>query len=319
MISDNVYEIDPVIRNNLKIISERQSVLSEQMICELYEIASDAADYISEMLSSGYGIYEALGFLAMPRHGIDTELCREALPENRERISAVLLSVDSSYGAVLSELIFEELSRRGKTLTERDFLYTDKGNGVISYVRNPLADEAYDVLSERLDSPKVRYFKTMKESVASVVSGESEYCLLPLEERGGVRLFAVSGLILAEDLKIAAVTPVFGYDGGADMKYALISKHFDISEFSDDDDRYFEIRFSGADSGMSIADMLTGSRIFGITVYRINTLSFPSEIDPADKFSVVFKSEGKSFAALLVYLTLFCDTYVPVGIYKNLE
>lgn len=319
MFSDNAYAVNSVTSDNIKQLIDKQSVLTEQIICELSELAASVAEYTHEMLLSGYGIYEALGFISdalLPYDNRPSDIC---MPENFERIRISLCALDSSLRAVFSELFVKEIGKLGKHLTESDFLTMERGNEVIAYVRNSLSDEAYDVFSQELKSPKVKYFKTFAEAVSSVAIDESEYCLLPLEERGGVRLYTTSGFLFREDLKISGVTPVFGYDGNADMKYALISKHFNIPEINVDDDRYFELRILKADGKMSLSDLLLGAGIFGVTVYRINTVNLGADTDDSDRYSVVLKSEGGDFASLLVFLTLFCDSYVPVGIYKNLE
>jgi hypothetical protein len=319
MFSDNRYAVSSVTASNIKSLIDKQSVITEQIICELSELAASVGEYLSDMLVSGYGIYEALGFISDSLPIYKSEPRADFLEDNLERIKATVSAMDASSRAVFSELLLENLRQRGRIVSESDFLSQSRGNEVIAYVRNSLSDEAYDVFSEELSYPKVKYFKTLAESVGSVVSGESEYCLLPLEERGGIRLFLTSGFIVGEDLKIASVTPVFGYDGNADMKYALISKHFNIPVVNSDDDRYFEFRFSKDDTRMSLSDLLICIEVFGITVYRINTQGLGTNNDETERYSVVLKNEGGDFTKLILFLTLFCDSYVPVGIYKNLE
>ena len=188
----------------------------------------------------------------------------------------------------------------------------------MTYVKNALADEAYDVFSQQLSDPRVKYSSTLNDAVRLVSSGEAEYALLPLEERGGARLASVAELLFREDLKINSVTPVFGFEGLADMKYALVSKHFTIPEILPDDDRYLEIRLR-ADSSVSASELFSAAESLGAFPYRINTLTFDTEDGAYQYYSVVFRDDGKDFTSLLVYLTLFSGAYTPVGIYKNLE
>ena len=141
---------------------------------------------------------------------------------------------------------------------------------------------------------------------------------MPLEERGGARLAAVAELLFREDLKINSVTPVFGFEGLADMKYALVSKHFTVPDIFPDDDRYLEIRIK-ADSNVSVSELFSAAESLDSYLYRINTLTFTTEDGEAQYYSVVFRDDGKDFSPLLVYLTLFSGAYTPIGIYKNLE
>ena len=151
-----------------------------------------------------------------------------------------------------------------------------------------------------------------------VSSSECEYCLLPLEERGGSRLSSIAALLFSEDLKINAVIPVFGLDGMADMKYALVAKHFSVPTIENDDDRYLEIRLR-ADGETQLTELFSVAALFGSQIYRINTISFDTEDGTIPHYSLVFREEGRDFSLMLLYLTLFSGAYLPIGIYKNLE
>ena len=184
------------------------------------------------------------------------------------------------------------------------------------YVKNQLSDEAYDVLSQSFSAPRLRYVTGIREAVKAVNDGDAGYCLLPLEERGGSRLSSVTELIFGNDLKINAVTPVFGQDGSADMKYALVSKCFTVHEIQPDDDRYLEIAIS-LDS--AVDELLFAARSYNATPYRVNTVVFYTEDGPKPSYSIVFKDDAKDFTPLLTYLTLYYDDFIPIGLYKNLE
>ena len=185
-------------------------------------------------------------------------------------------------------------------------------------MKNPLADEAFDVFSQDFDDPRVRYSKTLNEAARAVSSGEVEYALLPLEEKGGARLSSIAAIMFREDLKINSVTPVFGFEGLADMKYALVAKHFSIPEQLPDDDRYLEIRLR-TDSSVPLSELFLTADMMGVSLYRVNTISFDTDDGPIPYYSIVFRDGEKDFSSLLVYLTLFSGSYTPVGIYKNLE
>ena len=190
------------------------------------------------------------------------------------------------------------------------------GGETFAYVRNSFSDEAYDVFSQDFIDPTVRYYKTFRDCARAVTAGDLTYCLLPLEEKGGVRLHTVSEIIFRNDFKINSVTPVFGQDGNADMKYALVSRGFTVPERNEDDDFYLEIRL-GADSPLS--EVLSAVDSFGMSIYRINTVTFDTEGEAETYFTVVIKDGVGSFAPILTYLALFLRDFVPVGIYKNLE
>ena len=194
---------------NLKSLSSESAVLSLRRSCEISEMCDIAATISEECYKDGLGIYEILSVISeeFPLTGI----CDQSGISDR---------------VTFSSLFLERIRGLGISLTEVSFLPVAMQSETFVYVKNHLSDEAYDVFSQEFSDPRVRYVGTIKEAVKAVNDGEVTYCLLPLEERGGARLSTVTELILGNDLKIDSVTPVFGQDGCADMKYALVSKAF---------------------------------------------------------------------------------------------
>jgi len=318
MYKDGFFAANDITAANISKLSEKQSFVEEQRICELSELADSAADFAVSMADDGYGLYEILSLIA-DGVSLDGMIFHSAMQkENAERISSYLKMVGAFDKIVFAELFAERIRLRGIIISEADFLPTESGDETFTYVKNPLADEAYDVFSQEFSNPRLSYAKSLSEAAKSVSDGKCEYALLPLEERGGARLSAVAAILFKEDLKINSVTPVFGFEGIADMKYALISKHFSVPEFLADDDRYLEIRLR-ADLSIPLSELFFAADALGCSVYRVNTISFDSEDGPLPYYSVVFRDIGKDFTLLLVFLTVFSGAYTPVGIYKNLE
>lgn len=318
MIKDGIFETNGVTVANIAKLADRQSRLEEQRLCEISEIVSSATEFVLSMLGEGYGIYEILSLISEGffEGGIDVHT--KALPENEKILFSYLKMLNANDKVVFSMMLFDRLTKMNISVTENSFLETAEGDETFTYVKNPLADEAFDVFSQNFKEPKVKYSKNLSDAAKAVSMGEVEYALLPLEERGGARLAAVASIIYREDLKINSVTPVFGYEGLADMKYALVAKHFSLPEEQPDDDRYLEILLR-ADSSIPLSELFSTADILEIALYRVNTISFDTEDGPTPYYSIVFRDEGKDFSSLLVYLTLFSGAYTPVGIYKNLE
>lgn len=317
MLLDGVYMKNEATEYNMKTLSDAHSRLAEQRICELAELADDAAMAARDLADEGLGVYEILGILSDGVSFAPTDPHSHAMVENLARLRSYATICESQDKAVLSELLVSSFAARGLTLAESDFLFGGSGDQTVVYVKNRLADEAYDVFSQDFSDPHVRYEPTLRDAARAVSQGRAEYCLLPLEERGGARLPSVAALLFSEDLKICSVTPVFGFDGSADMKYALASRHFTVPEVSPEDDRYLEIRISADSSNLS--ELLSVAEHLGTTVYRINTVTFDTEDGDAQYYTAVFRRGGADFCELLTYLTLFCPSYTAVGIYNNLE
>ena len=318
MIKDENFTFNDITSSNIAKISQKYSILAEQRICEISELAREAANIHFSMLEEGYDTYEVLSVISGAFSDYPSVIHDLSLRENMKRLYEYGRMADAADKVVFTELFIEYSRELGIIIHEGDFLYSYFGDETFTYVKNPLADEAYDVFSQKFDNPKVKYSTGLLKAARAVSSGEAEYCLLPLEERGGARLATVAQILFSEDLRICSVTPVFGFEGNSDMKYALVAKHFLIPEIGVDDDRYLEIRLR-ADSSMPLAELFFAADSLGASLYRVNTISFETEDGEVAHYSLVFKDEKKDFAYMLTFLTLFSDAYTPIGIYKNLE
>ncbi len=315
---DGFFISSDITTENISKISTAQQILEERRICEISDLAREASEYALDMLREGYGIYEVLSLVAEGFSSDETSLHGNVLPENIKRLKKHAGINAWQDKVVFSEIFKELLDEEGTILSEQDFLPAGTGGESFTYVKNPLADEAYEVFSENFEKPTVKYSASLAEVARAVNLSHFEYALLPLEERGGARIPATAELIFKEDLKINAITPVFGFEGNVDMKYALVSKHFIIPRVRSDDDRYFEILFR-ADASISLSELLLAGDYLGTKVYRTNTITLENEDGKAQYYSVVLKDEGEAFTSLLIYLTLFSGAYIPIGIYTNLE
>ena len=318
MAEDMIFSTDEAVLSNLDRLSREHSVVSEQRLLELYGIALPMAKATLELFESGLGAYEALSMLSEMLTLGDYSLSAYNTDAHRHFISRSITTLKNTDRAYLVELYLKALHDVGRGLTERDFLPASGMPETFTYVRNSLSDEAYDVFSQDFTDPKVKYSASFKDAASAVTREEVTYCLLPLEEKGGARLPTVSEIIFRNDFKINAVIPVFGPDGNADMKYALVSRDFTVPKRGREDDLYLEIRI-GAGSDFSLSEVLGAVEYFGMSVYRVNTVTFDTEGESETYFSLVIKDMGNSFSGLLTYLTLFIRDFVPVGIYKNLE
>lgn len=302
---------------NLSRIAKEQAVLTERRILELYDVTASALATSAAYASDGLTAYEILSAI-----DTDTPLsdyCEgDGTPDEvSEPLARTLSALPAIDRIVFSDLYSVGAEKEGIPVTESDLLPTADGDETFIYLRNSLADEAYDVFSQDFRDARVKYATTLAECARAVENGESRFCLLPFEERGGSRLPTVSEIIYRHDLKVNAVTPVFGFDGTADLKYALLSQDFIIPECTEDDDRYLEVRLPALAPIMS--ELFLAVSYFGHTLYRTDTVCFNTEGEASRFFSLVIRDGGCGFGGLLVYLSLFAEDFTPVGIYKNLE
>ena len=313
MREESFFALNDLSFSNLDKLTKRQSDSFEMRVCELANIAEAIADSASELFCEGMSVYEILSLIS-EEIGLEAS-SDEINPSDsmRDRVSAFLLELSDFDRVNLASLLRERFEEKGINVLEGDFLPSAECEEIFTYVKNPLADEAYDVFSQNFSDPRVFYAGNFKEACFAVADGKAGYCILPFEEKGGAPIPTIQSLISALDLKISSLTPVFGFEGTADMKYALVSRGFSVPEIGEDIDRYLEIRISDEDS-IDIASLLSVAKYLGISVYRITTVS-----DNGISYSVVLRDGGRDFTELLIFLTVFAPSYTPIGIYKNLE
>ncbi len=312
-----VFAPNETVMDNISRLSSEQSCIEEKRICELSEIAFFAAECAEELREDGMDNCEVLSLLSDSLNFSEINLHGFSLKENIKRLINYLNLVGVLDRIHFSSLLLERLAEKNIKVTEEDFMPATHMGERFVYVKNPYSDEAYDVFSQDFSDPRVKYAKDIKQAVSAVSNQEADFCLLPLEDRG-VRLNTVEELIFKTDLKINSVTPVFGLDGCADMKYAMVSSSHLISDYSSEDDRYLEIRIA-KNNNTSLTSVSVAAEEYGLDLYRVNSLSIASEEGESNFYSVILRVTGAKFTQLLVYLTLFAEDYTILGIYKNLE
>ena len=316
--SDLNVTITPAIQENMTEI-DREFVENVALsVSELSSLAEELATYLVELLSLELSPMD--GLLAMRENVeallLDGEGSEESFPHT---VRAAYHSIKENERAIFIRLLLEKLSKKGIALSEEDFLQIGESAPVFAYVKNTLADEAYDVITENIPDAKVRYVPSFTEAVRLLLNGDVGFCLLPIEEKGELRLPTVENLLFSEQLKIRRIVPVFGFDGLADLKYALVSRSAYIEPYQREDDRYLEIHIPQREGDFSLSAFLFALSLGGMQLYRIHTVSIDRAGEREDYLSLVLKSQGESFIPLLSYLALFCERYTVVGIYKNLE
>lgn len=311
------FSLNPYSSNkeNLKSLSREQSLILERRLLELFELLELIKDNMLSSFGEPADIYEQLAFFSEEYSGAASELHSENLPENREILERYMNALGVNDKCFLCEMLVGHGT--DVKITEQSYISNENSGEVFTYVKNPISDEAYDVFTEDLSDPRVFYSKSFKDAVQMVEDGSVDFCLLPLEEKGD-RIHTVNELILSHDLKINGVTPVFGLDGMADMKYAKVGRHLYLPSKNNGDDRYLEIRLP-SDTEISLGQIISAAEVFGNSVYRINTETLRKDGRDKNYYSIVFRDNEVGFAKILTYLTLFTGDYITVGIYKNLE
>ena len=195
MFDDIAFTPSRITLENLSMLADSGARIAEQRACEISELADGVVEFSKELYSSGMGIYEILSLAAEGLLDIASRTMQNGLAIG----SAHSDFISSFDRAELSTLYVDRLRASGIGITPSDLLPSTESDGRIVYVKNALADEAYEVFTADLESARVSYVSSFKEAADAVAEGEASYCLLPLEERGGSRLAPVSEIIFRSE------------------------------------------------------------------------------------------------------------------------
>ena len=144
----------------------------------------------------------------------------------------------------------------------------------ISYVKNNYNDIAFLRFSELFEKPTVSYGTTFEEICEDVYNSESDYCILPIECSSNGKMFSFYSLINKYELKIFAVCDVDEGISGKRTRYALLSRKTLVYP-NETQNEYFEFSIIGSED-YRLSDILEAANSASISIYRIDTPSFPS-------------------------------------------
>ena len=316
--SEWIADISPIIHENITDVDRELYQNVALSISELSSLSDALTSTLSYYISLELSLFDA--FIAM-REDIQRSLMHKDYPATGypAMVKHMVDDMHQKDKALLVYLLFEKMRQKDIAVREEDFLTLGDDIPVFAYVKNTLADEAYDVITENIPDARVRYVSSFSEGARMLIGGEVGYCLFPIEEKGGLRLPTIENLLFTQNLKIRRIVPVFGFDGLADLNYALVSKSIYIEPYQREDDRYLEIHIPAQNELFSLSAFLFALTLYRMQLYRIHTVSVDRGGEREDYLSLVLKTQGESFIPVLSYLALFCEHYTIVGIYKNLE
>lgn len=316
--SEWIAGISPIIQENMTDINRELHQNVALSISELSSLSDALISTLSDYMSLELSLPDAL---LATREDIQRSLLSDDLPASDypAMVKHVADDMHHKEKALLVALLLEKAREKGINIREEDFLTLGDDIPVFAYVKNTLADEAYDVITENIPDARVKYVSSFSEGARMLLGDEVGYCLFPIEEKGGLRLPTVENLLFTQNLKIRRIVPVFGFDGLADLNYALVSKSVYIEPYQREDDRYLEIHIPARDENFSLNAFLFALTLYKMHLYRIQTVSVDRGGEREDYLSLVLKTQGDDFIPILSYLALFCAKYTIVGIYKNLE
>ena len=279
-----------VIHDNMALLYERRNICEEQRRMTLEQfIELSKSQFQTLGISDVRRIYESA-------KALDGRLsCAE------KTFVCELISADESLGYTLSQ----------KLLDAADDVPEDV-RGRIAYVKTEQNDGAFAEFSRQIKDARAFYAPTFSDCCEAVIDNKCEYCILPIENAEGGKLYSFYSLIDKYELKIC-ITERCTTDDEQDVLYALVAKSISPVVISAPQLR-FEFTTIG-ERGDHIGEVIKALRHLSCDIYSLSTR--PIEYD-YQKQKCIFSVDvpNNSLAPLLIYLENEYPRYTSIGLYK---
>ncbi len=243
-----------------------------------------------------------------------------------EELRAILLDCAAKLKNINSEEdavdLFCEAVKKSKLPLQallKDILAYDEfsptSSAKIVYVKNNNSDAAFVKFGALFKSPKVSYKSSFDEICEDVYNGVGDFCILPIENANGGKLFSFYSLIDKYELKIFAVCDLYEGISEHSTRYALVSRKI-VAHEEMKTPSYVEFSII-SDNGYELCDILSASKKCGLKLFRIDTISVPYD-DSRFRYYHVFECFGKTAIPFLLYLNFKYPQHKNIGYYISL-
>lgn len=187
----------------------------------------------------------------------------------------------------------------------------------IAYVKNPFTDSAYLVFSGSSPEFRYAYFDSFDATCENVHSGESEFCILPIETSNDGKLLSFYSMIDKYELKIMSTCTVNHQEDSKFTKFALLGRSISLPQKSNTLGKKLELRISQAPNKESpIYEILLAAYNCNIQLCRIDSLPL-SYNESKLSYYAVFDMHDAELKAFITYLSLEHPQCYALGIYSE--
>ena len=306
----DIYSPSDAVFANLQEIADRYAMLDEQMLAHLRELAG--------LIASAASFPELLDLL--PDHRLQLQSEHRLLPQNENVLRLSRGSDQTRKTVFLCRELCRILSAEKPILTADFWGETEKitpsASCRIIYQKNSYTNDAFLQFSEYLAGARAAYAHSFPAACESLYNGESEYCILPVENSVEGQLNGFFRLIERYELNIALSCEVHGSAANRSTRFALLRRNPVPVMHADGKDIFFEIGLP-MEQTPDTADLLLAARLCGLTLYRIDSIpQATSESRFLTHF--VFYAKGAELHAFLLYLAMEAPHYTYLGLYPHL-
>lgn len=312
LIYSNIPELEgtdtDVVLSNLRNVEKELSDTLEKRIAHLCELAK------AILRDGGDPDVVKSIILSIRSDGeIDSSLIVE---DNENEMKRFFSDVSLLERLIIFKSIFEDKSLDYLNIPQQP-QRIGKVAGRVAYVKNSYNDTVFNQFSSLLDGARAAYFNSMSDVCESVSSGDSEFCILPLETGKDGKLMAFYDAIISHGLKINAEYDLKSQDGETFTRYALLSlgiASLSQSRRSKNSSRYLEINYTDTDN-LPIRHLISAAEYCGFSVSGINTLIYGGTA--GGSINVVLSANGADIKTFLNFLSVDCPDHTVLGYYQR--
>lgn len=281
---------DKIIADNMILLSKRRAICDEQRRLSLTQFID-----IARGRSPVCSIADAAELYGLAK-SLDGELSCE------ERIFVCqLISADEEFRSSLSSILLNSIEEIPKD-----------AHGRIAYVKNKQNDDAFLKLAATVKSARAFYASTFSDCCEAVFDGKCEYCILPIENSDGGKLYSFYGLIDKYELKIHSALRC-GAGETQNTMYALISKSLSPAVIEAPFLRFEFTVICGDDE--YVDDIVSALRYLCCDTHSLATE--PVEYDhQKQKYFFSVDVSNENLIPLIIYIENEYPRYTPMGLYK---
>ena len=187
----------------------------------------------------------------------------------------------------------------------------------IAFTKNEINEIAFEIFSGRINNAKAVPTRSLEDACESVNSGESEFCILPIENMGSGKLLGFYSMLDRYELKICDICDVESDENANTVRYALAGKNCkEPSERSVQNNDYI-FEFTIADTnGNFICQLQNIISCCGADLISVN--SRPAQYDvQLQRFIFTVRLHGTKLLLLRTALVMSYNSYIPIGFYTE--
>lgn len=235
------------------------------------------------------------------------------LNENKKYLSAIRECINGFDKLNCIDALYPQ-NEKNIDESENDTVFD---SDTVSYLKNSLADIAFNNFSKHLKDPRVAYGETFSDVCEDVYYSRTPYCILPIENSDDGRMTGFCNMIRKYGLKIVLTCNVESANGKT-TRFALLKRDIAKIECKSgvSEGEYLEIGFNFGEK-IRLQEVLQAASFFGFFLHKVD--SFPIYYSEKEYyFDVIFKGNG-DLNKFLFWLELEIPRFEVNGIYTQIK